>query len=293
VFNAARQVGAVLGSAGMASFMTSRISSQMGPMSDGESAGPPGAEGAALQLPEFLREPFAAAMSQSMLLPAFIALFGVVAALFMLGFTDSASGGDERPAGDTGADAPTRRVRVRPSAAEGFAGGFDGFRDGFDDDDDYVEYTLPRRSTASSPRPSRAAVRPARYPNEGLTEPLTLPTDELRAASSGPASPSEAEPIGFAHNGFHVDDAQRFRPIEKFAPRDQQSGNRIDRHDEFFEDIDTYGGGGDWASRPRSATPPGEYRNGYHLPDEGFPRKHRRADPDDPPGFGRRSSPGR
>jgi hypothetical protein len=36
-------------------------------------------------LPQFLHAPFAAAMSQSMLLPAFVALFGVLAAIFMVG----------------------------------------------------------------------------------------------------------------------------------------------------------------------------------------------------------------
>src|ERR1700744_2864656 len=84
VFNATRQVGAVLGSAGMASFMTSRITSELPLMPDGAS-GPPGGGGMALQMPAFLREPFAAAMSQSMLLPAFIALFGIGAALFLIG----------------------------------------------------------------------------------------------------------------------------------------------------------------------------------------------------------------
>jgi hypothetical protein len=36
-------------------------------------------------MPEF-RAPFAVAMSHSMLLPAFVALFGVVSALFLVGF---------------------------------------------------------------------------------------------------------------------------------------------------------------------------------------------------------------
>ena len=83
VYNATRQVGSVLGSAGMAAFMTSRIGAEMPPMS----AQAPG-EGSVARLPAFLHEPFAAAMSQSMLLPAFFALFGVVAALFLLGFGD-------------------------------------------------------------------------------------------------------------------------------------------------------------------------------------------------------------
>jgi EmrB/QacA subfamily drug resistance transporter len=93
VYNATRQVGSVLGSAAMAAFMTSRISAEM-------PAGPAGAsrgEGAVTELPGFLHEPFAAAMSQSTLLPAFIALFGVVAALFLRGFGDPATVPRTRP----------------------------------------------------------------------------------------------------------------------------------------------------------------------------------------------------
>jgi len=145
VFNATRQVGAVLGSAGMASFMTSRIAAALGPLPDGGS-GPPGGPGAGLAMPEFLRVPFADAMSQSMLLPAFVALFGIGAALFLIGSTGS-KGDDGPPASESDSPgAPTRRVRLRTSAEEGFAGGSDGLQDGsdgWDDDDDYVEYTLP------------------------------------------------------------------------------------------------------------------------------------------------------
>jgi len=87
VYNATRQVGSVLGSAGIAALLTWRIGAEL----PGSSAQPPGGDGAALELPEFLHEPFATAMSQSMLLPAFVALFGVVAALFLRGFrTDRA-----------------------------------------------------------------------------------------------------------------------------------------------------------------------------------------------------------
>jgi EmrB/QacA subfamily drug resistance transporter len=142
VFNATRQVGAVLGSAGMASFMTSRIAAALGPLPDGGS-GPPGGPGAGLAMPEFLRVPFADAMSQSMLLPAFVALFGIGAALFLVGSTGS-TGDDGPPASESDSPgAPSRRVRLRTSAEESFAGASDGLQDGWDDDDDYVEYTLP------------------------------------------------------------------------------------------------------------------------------------------------------
>jgi hypothetical protein len=141
---------------------------------------------------------------------------------------------------------------VRPSAspvghAEGFEGyeGFEGFRDGFDDDDDYVEYTLPPSRAAAPERPD---VRPpqARI-DEGNTEPLPVHAEHPRPAPAdtwhtGPIESwrslldedepvSEDEPIGFAHNGFHVDDEQRFRPIEEFSPPPSQPRNRHRRAD--------------------------------------------------------------
>jgi EmrB/QacA subfamily drug resistance transporter len=288
VFNATRQVGAVLGSAGMASFMTSRITSELPLMPDGAS-GPPGGAGKALQMPPFLREPFAAAMSQSMLLPAFIALFGIGAALFLGGGSAAAGTSTADEAESDSPDAPTRRVRVRPSAADGFANDFDGFRDGFDDDDDYVEYTLSPAPTAP---PSRAVPRPARgQVHEPRTEPLTVriehprpapaenwhssPVESWRSLLDETESAPEDEPIGFAHNGFRVDEEQRLRPVEEFPSLDQR---RVDYDEPFFDDIDTYGGATDLAPRARGAAPRDELRNGFHRPS---PNRHRRSDPDD------------
>ena len=109
VYNATRQLGAVLGSAGMAAFMTSRISAEMP-----GGAGTPVEEDVTLQLPEFVREPFSAAMSQSMLLPAFIALFGIVAALFLVGAAGLADAGRRRSeADDLAGLRPWRRRRRR------------------------------------------------------------------------------------------------------------------------------------------------------------------------------------
>jgi EmrB/QacA subfamily drug resistance transporter len=266
VYNATRQVGAVLGSAGMASFMTSRISSEMPPMLDGQPLGAEG--GTALRLPEFLREPFAAAMSQSTLLPAFIALFGVAAALFMVGFTASALAG-ESANGATGFQARPQRVRVRPNASDHF----DDVGDGYDDDDDYIEYTLARPADTA---PERARdVEPTEvYADEDDTEPLAAhaehprptPVESWQSLLDEPA-PTEA-PIGFAHNGFHVDDERRFRPIAEFSPPAAEPGiSGADDEQRFFDDIDgTYGGG----------ERPSRYR-------------HYRADPDDTAGYGRHS----
>jgi hypothetical protein len=286
VFNATRQVGAVLGSAGMASFMTSRITAALGPMPDGGS-GPPAGPGAGLEMPEFLHVPFAAAMSQSMLLPAFVALFGIGAALFLAGSGGSSTALDApSTAGTDSPDAPTRRVRVRPSAAEGFASGFDGFRDGFDDDDDYVEYTLSP-APAASPRPSRAPAAARRPAVEPRTEPLsthkehprpapvenwrTAPVESWRSLLDDMTTTAELEPITEDHNGFHVDDERRFHPVERFPPRDPR---HIEPDEPFFDDIDTYGGS--------------TSRDDYHRPP---PSGRRRADPDE--GTGRHSHPGR
>lgn len=175
VYNATRQVGAVLGSSSIAAFMTLRITAELPPMPGG--LHPEATEDrGALQLPEFLREPFAAAMSQSMLLPAFIALFGVGAALFMVGFTASPS----RQSQSVGGAGQDERIRVMPNVSDDF--------------DDYVEYVVPR---APQPR-----------------------VDE-----------HDTDPIGFAHNGFHVDEAQRFRPAAEFPPPRRSRHYRADPDD--------------------------------------------------------------
>jgi len=334
VYNATRQVGAVLGSAGMASFMTSRIRSQMPPMPDGEALGPQGGKGVALQLPEFLQEPFSAAMSQSMLLPAFIALFGIAAALFMVGFVRSAPAEDQRPRAGArdggvghqdGAESRTRRIRVRPSVSQDISGdqragylvghddAFQGFRDGFDDDDDYVEYTLAPAPTAP---PSRAASRPARQQvHEPRTEPLTVRIEHPRPApaENWHSSPVEAwrslldetdstpqdEPIGFAHNGFHVDD-EHFRPIEEFWARQRESGTRGERDRKSFDDADSVGETVDREPHSGPPAPRGEHRRGYRPPARHERRdgsserdaphnRHYRSDPDDTADYGRHS----
>ena len=127
VYNTTRQLGAVLGSAGMAAFMTSRIGAEMPPVPVGGPPGGPKPTGA-LRLPAFLREPFAAAMSQSILLPAFVVLFGVIAALFLVDVIGSATTRE----GGSDAEDPEDD-------------------DGHDDDDDYVEYILRREPDTKEP----------------------------------------------------------------------------------------------------------------------------------------------
>jgi EmrB/QacA subfamily drug resistance transporter len=272
VYNSVRQLGAVLGSAGMAAFMTSRISAEMPSQQPG---GGIGGEGG-LQLPAFLRSSFASAMSQSVLLPAFIALFGIIAALFLVGFTPWADPRDRR------------RGRSAPDAG-------DVVDDDYDDDE-YVEFVLvrkppataPTRATAApSPRavspPPRAVVAPPPEeesdtgPIAGRVEhPLPAPADtwhsdpveSWHSLLDDPEPPDE--PIGFAHNGSHADTHQRFRPVTEFSGR--AAGSRDERH-----------------------APPERQLNGFTRPHptEGERRRgHRyRPDPDDDPtGHGRHSS---
>jgi len=82
VYNTTRQVGSVLGSASMAALMSSRVSAEM---PSGPAGTAPAGESDVINIPPALHEPFAAAMSVSMMLPAFAALFGVLAAIFLIG----------------------------------------------------------------------------------------------------------------------------------------------------------------------------------------------------------------
>jgi MFS family permease len=221
VYNATRQVGSVLGSAGIAAFMTWEIGRQLpGPM-----VAVPRAETAATVLPGFLHEPFATAMAQAMLLPAFVSLFGVVAALFLRGFGDRSDADDyayddgfddeyEDEYDDVGyGDEPTEVLRV--------VGPANHYLPDYPDDDEYVEYTLEWDEPEHAPDP---VTDPLGTP---AVDPVPAPVPPTAAAEADdpwqailnqlmadlPANPSD-QLIGHAHNGFHVDEARHFRPLE-------------------------------------------------------------------------------
>lgn len=198
VYNAVRQLGAVLGSAAMAAFMTWRIGAQMPPYEAPQDAD---AGATLLQLPEFVRAPFAAAMSQSMLLPAFIALFGIVAALFLLGFVPALAA----RAGFSGV--PPRRAHD----AYGAFGAFNTFdddavdnADDADDDDAYVELILRRE----------ADIRPAVYRG---------PIPSRRVGQV--VSPSD--PAAHCHNGSRSDGGPHTRPVVELPPHLSGPADRV------------------------------------------------------------------
>ncbi len=176
VYNATRQVGSVLGSAGMAAFMAARISDEL-PAAPANAAP---SDLAVLKLPAVLHEPFATALSQSILLPAFVALFGIIGALFLVGGLSRRVAGPEFVDDDDVTD-------WIPVYDEGY------------DDDDYIEYEVPR------------AYPPAPLEDDYETEQIVW---------RRPDPEPEPEPIGFAHNGFHVDDEpQRVRGSVRRRPR--------------------------------------------------------------------------
>ena len=200
VYNATRQVGSVLGSAGMAAFMTSRIGAEM---PAGGSA--PVGEGAASALPAFLHEPFAAAMSQSILLPAFVALFGVVAALFLLGFGDRSA----HPAGAGGEVDSEARTEVMRAAAHA-----DDMYDSHDphdsyafDDDDYLEYTVEWDDPP--PAPAQPAPPVTVGADDAVTEPLASRVEHPLPA---PAEVWHSNPVESWHSLLDDDEPADVEP---------------------------------------------------------------------------------
>jgi EmrB/QacA subfamily drug resistance transporter len=235
VYNAIRQVGSVLGSASMAAFMTWRLSAELPPMPQG---GPRASEGSVTRLPDFLHEPFANAMSQAVLLPGFAALFGVIGALFLIGPLPSS---DERPgpaAGrfddDDGDTDPIAVLREEgPVAAEDYEPDYFDF-----DDDDYAEYPVAPGDlhVEEDTEPMTAGAATAGQLAAKL--PPRRPLQTRRAERIAQRHPARVEPIGFAHNGFHVDHHNRYRDLHDLSHREQQPERRPKHYD---DDAETYG----------------------------------------------------
>jgi EmrB/QacA subfamily drug resistance transporter len=251
VYNTTRQVGSVLGSAGIAAFMTSRISALM---PDG---GARPSEASITALPEFLQVPFAEAMSQALLLPAFVALFGVVAALFLRG------SGDPPPT---------------VAAVDLGFGELDDHYPGdypdayYPDDDEYVEYVV-EWDTSPQVAQSVPAPPPGPAPDDSDTEPLGVavahpphaPADNWHGSSALdddlPALVDEDRPNGrepwhsilddlwsdtvpkdsavLAHNGVHDEREGRFQvPLPQAPPSSPRRGGGRHARD---DDAGTYG----------------------------------------------------
>ena len=263
VYNATRQVGSVLGSASMAAFMTWRIGDELPPQPDGAA---PRGEGAVTQLPAFLHQPFSDAMSQSTLLPAFVALFGVVAALFLVGARPApalrAGAAEFGQADDDPLDDFEPRTDELPAIHEQYL--LDEYGAIFDDEDNLDEYGAIFDDEdydavyALAPPEQRADVVPSPPPDDSDTAPLALRADpgHVELVQLQPKEPYEplyhdppdswmhpsAEPIGFAHNGFHVDRERRLRDVSDQLPSRGRHAAHSEPGDGWMDpDADSYG----------------------------------------------------
>jgi EmrB/QacA subfamily drug resistance transporter len=200
VYNTTRQVGSVLGSAGMAAFMTSRISAEL----PAGGAAPPGGEGVVARLPGFLHPPFASAMADSMLLPAFVALFGVIAALFLLGFGHRPAAPARDRAGVRAASTPVRRAADDRADLAEAAADYDDW-----DDDAYVEYTVDWADRPPAPVRRPVAIDGADDP----TEPLAAAVEHPLPA---PAEVWHSAPVDSWHS--LIDDVPATEPVSPAVP---------------------------------------------------------------------------
>ncbi len=191
IYNATRQVGAVLGSAAMAAFMTGRIGSELA-----DAGVEVLADGPAPALPGYLHGPFSDALSQSLLLPAFVALFGVVCAIFLRGFGPG------------------------PAAAQPYDEQHS--LDEYWDDDEYVEYTVERQPEIREPEEQTDRL----YAH--VEHPLPTPADSWHA---GPVETWQHGQIGHARDGFHTDRQSLFQPLAPLpsAEEDAQPAGRYSR----------------------------------------------------------------
>jgi EmrB/QacA subfamily drug resistance transporter len=199
IFNATRQVGAVLGSAAMAAFMTERIGSELA-----DAGVEVVTDGPAPALPGFLHGAFSDALSQSLLLPAFVALFGVVCAIFLRG---------TEPGDAVTNIGPPARV---PAAEHPYEEQH-SLDEHWDDDDDYLEYTVERLPE----------IRATDYPtdlipaifDEGV-EP-DEPTDRLYTHVEHPLpAPADSWHAGPVETWQHVTD--ELPPVEESAPEAEE-----------------------------------------------------------------------
>ncbi|MGK2866983.1 MAG: MFS transporter [Mycobacterium sp.] len=208
VYNATRQVGAVLGSAAMAAFMTVRIGAELA-----DAGVQVTADGPAPALPGSLHGPFSEALAQSLLLPAFIALVGVVGAIFLRGSGPQAA-------------APTFGVpAAKPLDDPHVIDEQHSLDEQWDDDDEYIEYAVewqPDIPAADEPTDLIPAVRAEidEAAPEPIHEPIDVPepdTDRLYARVEHPLpAPADTWHAGPVKTWQHVTDD--VPPIEEPAP---------------------------------------------------------------------------
>ena len=152
---------------------------------------------------------------------------------------------------------------------------------GYDDYDDYVEYIL-RREPDIGQTEAEGDTEPLqprfRHPRPAPADAWhSDPVESWHSLLDDPVSVARAEPIGFAHNGFHVDDGQRFRPIAEFS----RPALRPTRHVDPRESPSARRQTGSEGAHARTSGHGSSARD--QLTGGEPPRnKHYRADPEDP-----------
>ncbi|MGB3486097.1 MAG: MFS transporter [Mycobacterium sp.] len=299
VYNATRQVGSVLGSAAIAAFMTAQISAEIPGSAPNRAP-----EGAVTELPTFLLEPFASALSQSLLLPAFVALFGIIAALFLLG-TRSRRAVPARRAVPVVLPPDARTEVIAAIGDDHDAHGDDSFGDGaygdddFDDDfadDEYLEVELAAEQVTDQfdlgfhdelrdrlldgevtdqipVRLAHAQADPAPYGRDANF--LDEAESDGDVGPYGDAEPYETvgpvfdrESIVVAHNGFRADSGPlQYRQAGGFDALSASFADLVEERDRM--------------SRHRLAEEDSAVRGGRHYRDdtEGRPARGRQSDP--------------
>ena len=140
--------------------------------------------------------------------------------------------------------------------------------DDYYDDDDYLEYEVDRE---------RVFV--------GLPEVVDDETEQIvwRRPEPEPVVPV-VEPIGFAHNGFHVDE-DHFTPLDAVRPTFAEVFSDDDEPATIAEDFPL------WTVPEVSSGEEAEPFSRHRLSDEGEPRRprHYREESDDAESYGRHS----
>ncbi len=253
VYNATRQVGSVLGSASMAAFMTWRIGDELPPLPDGAA---PRGEGAVTQLPAFLHP---TVLGRDVSVDAAACLRrvvrcrgGAVPSRRPIGARRCASGAAGfGEADDDDFDDFEPRTDEIPAIDEQYL--LDEYGAIFDDEHELRRVCLPSRRRSRPPMSRlprhRTTVTPNRWPFAPILATSSWcsfsrrsPTNRSTTIRRTAGCTSSAEPIGFAHNGFHVDREQPFRDVSSQPPSRGRHAARSEPGDDWMDpDADSYG----------------------------------------------------
>ena len=158
--------------------------------------------------------------------------------------------------------------------------------------------TEDREEDAAPTEVIPAVVDPPADPLEPPAHPLEQRRSLFDFLADVPLPTPSVEPIGFAHNGFHVDDEQRFQPLSRFDADEEPEPPREKRKPDVLDPDYPL----DFGSHAHHESPEGD---DYEPPsrhglidgeNEQYPSRsngrHSRTESDDTSSYGRHSRPG-